>query len=67
MYLNYMTTKALRLSKQEEQLINEFLEKNPMFDFSTLARVAILNFIERPEIKLTPIKNRNIENNKMLQ
>ena len=50
-----MATKAVRFSKEEEELINEFILSNPMFDFSTLARVAILNFIKNPEIKLTPV------------
>ena len=47
-----MGAKAVRFSKDEEKLIDEFLERNPFFDFSTLARVAILSFIKKPEMPL---------------
>ncbi len=49
-------TKAIRISKNEEALIQRFLEDNPFFDFSSLARTAILNFIEQPNIKIKPVK-----------
>ncbi|MBT4791854.1 MAG: hypothetical protein HON90_09810 [Halobacteriovoraceae bacterium] len=49
-------TKGIRLSDSEERLVNEFLKKNPFFDFSSMARTAISKFIEDPQIKLTPIK-----------
>jgi len=49
-------TKAIRISDREEELIQRFLKQNPFFDFSTLARTAILSFIENPEIKLIPVK-----------
>jgi len=48
-------TKAVRLSDEDEKLTNEFLEANPIFDFSTLVRVAIRNFIKNPQIEITPI------------
>lgn len=50
-----MGTKAVRFSDKEEQAISEFLEKNPLLDFSTLARFSIMNFIENPEIKLKAV------------
>ncbi len=50
-----MATKAVRFSKEDDELIKEFLEKNPIFDFSMLARTAILNFIKNPEIKILPV------------
>lgn len=59
-----MGTKAVRFSEKEEAAIKEFLEQNSLLDFSTLARIAILNFIENPEVKLKPIKNLNIQNKK---
>ncbi|MFG1503692.1 hypothetical protein [Halobacteriovorax sp. ZH5_bin.2] len=49
-----MPTKAIRFSEKEDKAIKDFIEKNPYFDFSTIARMAILNFIEKPEIKLKP-------------
>lgn len=45
----------MRFSDEEERLIDEFLEKNQMFDFSTLARLSILNFIKNPELKLNAV------------
>jgi hypothetical protein len=49
-------TKAVRFSDKEDKAIKEFLKNNPYFDFSTIARMAILKFIENPEIKLIPTK-----------
>lgn len=57
-----MSTKAVRFSDNEEKAIAEFLEKNSFLDFSTLARLSIMAFIENPELKLKPIsKNMNKE------
>ena len=50
-----VVTKAIRLSSKEEALVNEFLEANPFFDFSSLARTAILSFIRQPTIAITPV------------
>jgi hypothetical protein len=49
-------TRAVRLSDKEERQIEEFLNANPFFDFSTLARMAILEFIKNPKITIQPIK-----------
>lgn len=49
-----MSTKAVRFNEKEDKAIKDFLEKNPYFDFSTLARMAIINFIEKPELRLKP-------------
>lgn len=49
-----MSTKAIRFNEKEDKAIKDFLEKNPYFDFSTLARIAIINFIEKPELRLRP-------------
>jgi len=48
-------TKAIRLTSKEEAQINEFLLANPFFDFSSLARTAILGFIRQPTVVITPI------------
>ena len=50
-----MATKAVRFNEKEEEAIKDFLIKNPYFDFSTLARIAIVNFIKNPDLKLIPI------------
>lgn len=57
-------TKAIRLSDRDEKLIEEFLNKNPFFDFSTLARTSIMHFIENPQLQITPVKPK-IKNKKM--
>lgn len=61
-----MLTKAVRFSNKENKAIKDFLEQNPYFDFSTLARMAILNFIENPSITLKPAKFEN-KNEKRIQ
>ena len=48
-------TKAIRLNPKDDALIAEFLSANPFFDFSSLARTAILSFIRQPTISITPI------------
>lgn len=58
-----MGTKAVRFSEKEEQIIKEFLKQNPMLDFSTLARLAINNFIENPELKLKTITKQTMLKN----
>lgn len=47
--------RGVRFTEQEETLIEEFLRKNPFFDFSTLSKVAILEFIKKPSINFTPV------------
>ena len=51
-------TKAIRLSESDEKLISEFLRMNPIFDFSSLARTAILAFIQDPKMRITPVKRK---------
>lgn len=48
-------TRAIRFSDEEDRLIERFLSKNPFFDFSSLARAAILAFMKDPKITVTPI------------
>jgi hypothetical protein len=50
-------TKAIRLTPLEEAQINEFLASNPFFDFSSLARTAILSFVRQPTVVIKPIKD----------
>jgi len=59
-----MATKAVRFSEEEEKIINEFLRSNAFFDFSTLARMSIMNFVKNPEMKLNPVL-KNKESNKL--
>ena len=47
--------RGIRLSAEEEALVKEFLDKNPFFDFSSLTRVALKQFIKKPELKIWPV------------
>ena len=47
--------KALRLPKKDWEQIERFLELNPFFDFSTLARVSISEFIKNPKLDLVGV------------
>lgn len=51
-------TKAVRLSDDEIASIEEFLRKNPLFDFSSLARTAIRAFIQSPSLSVLPVQAR---------
>jgi hypothetical protein len=51
--------RGVRFSTDEEKLIEEFLKKNSFFDFSTLAKIAILNFIESPSIQLKAVNAKS--------
>jgi hypothetical protein len=62
-----MPTKAIRFSDKEDKAIKEFIKNNPYFDFSTIARMAILNFIENPQIELKPTKIEKEDTSKRLQ
>ena len=50
-------TKAVRLSDEEMKRIERFLEQNPFFDFSTLARLAIAGFMESPTVQIRPLES----------
>lgn len=47
--------RGVRFSSEEQEKIDEFLNKNPLFDFSTLARTAILSFLETPRIEIVSL------------
>ena len=47
--------RTLRLKPEEGQRIDEFLDQNPFFDFSTLARIAITEFIQNPKLQLNAV------------
>ncbi len=57
-------TRAIRFSDSEEKMIEEFLRTNSFFDFSSLARTAILAFIQDPKVQLTPVKKKQTTNRK---
>lgn len=48
--------RGLRFTELEEKQIDEFLKANPLIDFSTVARIAILEFVKNPKINLVPVR-----------
>ncbi len=48
-------TRTIRFSDEDMRDIDKFLSENRIFDFSTLARVAIREFIENPVIEIKGI------------
>lgn len=48
--------RGVRFTEPEEKLIEEFLRKNSLFDFSTLAKIAILSFVKNPSIQLVAVE-----------
>jgi len=47
--------RGVRFHPNEDEKVEEFLRSNPLLDFSTLARIAIINFIKNPSLKLIPV------------
>jgi len=54
-------TRAIRLSENEEKMIQEFLKQNPFFDFSSLARTAIFSFIQDPHLSIKAVKSPRVQ------
>lgn len=50
--------RGVRFNLEEEALISEFLKRNPMLDFSTLAKIAIIEFIKSPQINLVAVSEK---------
>ena len=48
--------RGIRFTREEEDQIERFLKSNPLIDFSTVARIAILEFIKKPKINLVPAR-----------
>lgn len=52
--------RGIRFTDKEEAQIEEFLKKNPLLDFSTMVRLAILEFIKNPKFNLIPVKQSSV-------
>ena len=50
--------RGMRLSDAEDLEIEEFLEKNPVLDFTTLARLAIMGFVRNPATNFQPVDRK---------
>ena len=48
--------RGIRFTSDEEKQIDKFLKNNPLIDFSTIARISILEFIRNPKITLVPVR-----------
>ena len=47
--------RGIRFTEKEESLVEEFLKGNPFLDFTTLAKIAILEFIKKPQLTLKAV------------
>ncbi len=47
--------RGIRFNKKEDSLVEEFLKVNPLIDFTTLAKISILEFVKKPQITLKPV------------
>jgi hypothetical protein len=52
-------SRTVRFKELEIELIEEFLSKNPFFDFSSLTRIALVEFIKNPSIQITPVSTNS--------
>jgi len=50
------TTRTIRFKADEAARIERFLAKNPFLDFSTLARLAIDQFIHDPSVQIRGLR-----------
>ena len=53
-----MNTRTIRFNEKDLRDIEKFLSQNSIFDFSSLARIAIRKFIESPNIEVRGIKDK---------
>jgi hypothetical protein len=56
--------RGVRFSEPEEALIEKFLSKNSLMDFSTLAKIAILDFIKNPKMRLIAVRPPTLKTTK---
>lgn len=50
-------TRTVRIKKTDIKRIDEFLRNNPVFDFSSLVRIAIEQFMRNPNLKIKPLND----------
>jgi len=61
------STRTVRFKTEEDQKIERFLAGNPLFDFSTLARIAIMQFLENPSVKIHIPENSSVISRRLRQ
>jgi len=47
--------RTVRFDDEQIKRIEEFLSRNPFLDFSSLTRMAIDQFVEKPTVQIKPI------------
>ena len=50
--------RTVRFKGEEIGLIEEFLAKNRFLDFSSMTRIAVLEFIKNPSVQIQPIATK---------
>ncbi len=60
-------TRTVRFEKLEADLIDRFLDENPFLDFSTVARLAISQFIQKPTLPIKAIPHKRSGNQKRIK
>lgn len=53
--------RGLRLTPEEDLLVESFLNANPIFDFTTLTRAALRAFVANPSLSITPVGPQTID------
>lgn len=56
-------SRTVRFKSEELELVEEFLDKNPFFDFSTLTRTAVMQFIQNPSIQIQAVARPRNDSN----
>ncbi len=57
-------TRTIRFSEADVRDIDLFLSENPFFDFSTLARIAIREFMLNPQLQIKSLSSKTKESAK---
>ena len=52
------STKTVRFKKEEAELVERFLKHNPFFDYSSLCRTAVIQFIQNPKLPLKSVHQK---------
>lgn len=53
-------SRTVRFKPGDLDLVDEFLEKNPLFDFSSLTRLAVMEFIKNPNVQVHAVQRKPI-------
>jgi hypothetical protein len=57
-------SRTIRFKEDEIRLIEEFLDKNPFFDFSSLTRLAVSEFVKNPTLQIKAVTPKSPTNTK---